>query len=118
MREINTKPEFIILEPIGRNTAPAVALGAIKAKSIEEDPILLILPADHVIKNIDQFINTINKGFELAKRERLSLLELNLNQQKLDSDILKQIILMILYKEKLLPLSVLLKNQIKKKLKN
>jgi Mannose-1-phosphate guanylyltransferase len=45
-----------------------VALGVIKARAIEKDPILLILPADHVIKNIDQFINTINKGFEFAEK--------------------------------------------------
>ena len=68
MREINIKPEFIILEPAGRNTAPAIVLGTIKAKSIEDDPILLILPADHFIKNIDQFINTINKSIEFAEK--------------------------------------------------
>ena len=50
MREINIKPELIILEPFGRNTAPAIALGTIKARSIEDDPILLVLPADHVIQ--------------------------------------------------------------------
>ena len=71
MREINTKPEFIILEPFGRNTAPAVALGAIKAKSIEDDPILLILPADHIIQNVDQFINTLNKGFDQAEKGKI-----------------------------------------------
>ncbi len=68
MREINIKPELIILEPFGRNTAPAIALGTIKARSIEDDPILLVLPADHVIKNIEEFINTVNKGIELAEK--------------------------------------------------
>lgn len=71
MREINVKPELIILEPFGRNTAPAVALGAIKARSIYDDPILLFLPADHVIKNIDEFINTLKKGIELAEEGRI-----------------------------------------------
>ena len=48
--EIGVKPAAIILEPIGRNTAPAVTLAALSANS--EDDVLLILPADHVIENI------------------------------------------------------------------
>ena len=71
MREINIIPETIILESVGRNTAPAIALGTIKAKSIEKDPILLILSADHFIQNIDEFIETINKGLIMQKKERL-----------------------------------------------
>jgi len=68
MREIDIIPEAIILEPFARNTAPAIALGAIKSRSIQDDPILLILPADHVIKNIKKFVNTINKGIKLAEK--------------------------------------------------
>jgi mannose-1-phosphate guanylyltransferase len=45
----------IILEPEGRNTAPAVALAALHAVSHDEDAILLIMAADHVIKDIDAF---------------------------------------------------------------
>ena len=41
MREINTKPLSILLEPIGRNTAPAITLAALKATEIENDPILI-----------------------------------------------------------------------------
>ena len=47
MWEIGIKPAAIILEPVGKNTAPAVAMAALTAGS--EDDILLILPADHVI---------------------------------------------------------------------
>ena len=68
MREINIIPESIILESVGRNTAPAIALGTIKAKSIEKDPIILILAADHFIQNVDQFIETLNKGIEYAEK--------------------------------------------------
>ena len=68
MREINIIPETIILESIGRNTAPAIALGTIKAKSIEKDPILLILAADHFIQNVDEFIEIINKGIDYAEK--------------------------------------------------
>jgi len=67
MREIEITPESIILESVGRNTAPAIALGIIKARLIEKDPILLILAADHFIENVDEFIETINKGVDYAK---------------------------------------------------
>ena len=71
MREINIIPETIILESVGRNTAPAIALGTIKAKSIEKDPILLILSADHFIQNVDEFIETINKGVDYAEKGKI-----------------------------------------------
>ena len=71
MREINIVPETIILESVGRNTAPAIALGTIKAKSIEKDPILLILAADHFIQNVDEFIETINRGINYAEKGKI-----------------------------------------------
>lgn len=48
-------PHSIILEPVGRNTAPAVALAALQAAAQNPDTILLVLPADHVIRNIPVF---------------------------------------------------------------
>ena len=68
MREINIIPETIILESVGRNTAPAIALGAIKSKLIEKDPILLILAADHFIQDVDKFVEIINKGVDYAEK--------------------------------------------------
>ena len=50
MREIKIKPKSIILENEGRNTAPAVAIAALKAIEDGKDPILLILSSDHEIK--------------------------------------------------------------------
>ena len=41
----------LILEPIGRNTAPAVAVAALHLTAFGDDPLLLVLPADHVIEN-------------------------------------------------------------------
>ena len=56
MRDINVKPKAIILENEGKNTAPAIALGAIKALEEEqEDPLLLILSADHIIRDLNVF---------------------------------------------------------------
>ena len=71
MRGINIKPNSILLEPFGRNTAPAIALGALKAIEIEKDPILLVLSSDHFIGNQSQFIKVINEGIQYAERERL-----------------------------------------------
>ena len=63
MREINVIPKSIILEPFGRNTAPAILLAAFKSLEIEENPYLLILSADHQIKNEKAFRDLI----EIAK---------------------------------------------------
>ena len=67
MRDINVKPKAIILENEGKNTAPAIALGAIKALEEEqEDPLLLILSADHIIRDHNIFIKVLQKGCESA----------------------------------------------------
>lgn len=60
----------VILEPEGRNTAPAVALAA-HLKSYENDPLLLILAADHVIQNENAFVDAIKKAIPLAKDGKL-----------------------------------------------
>jgi mannose-1-phosphate guanylyltransferase/mannose-6-phosphate isomerase len=61
----------IILEPEGRNTAPAVALAALHAVSHDEDAILLIMAADHVIKDIDAFQQAVADGIDAAKDGKL-----------------------------------------------
>lgn len=50
LRQESFKHSGIILEPVGRNTAPAIALAAIRATQAGDDPLLLILAADHVIQ--------------------------------------------------------------------
>ena len=51
--QINITNPTILLEPIGRNTAPAIAAAALQAQKISEDSILLVLSADHVITDVD-----------------------------------------------------------------
>lgn len=63
--EIDAKPAAIILEPVGKNTAPAVAMAALTAN---EDAILLILPADHVITDIEAFHQAIAHAKTLAEQ--------------------------------------------------
>lgn len=69
MREIGARPSAIILEPAGRNTAPAVALAALTADSPDE--VLLILPADHVIADVPAFQAAIAKAKTLAQQGNL-----------------------------------------------
>lgn len=73
LRKISKLSNNIILEPIGRNTAPAIALAAFLAtiKDNDEDPLLLVLAADHVIEDVDAFHNAVNKAIPLATRGEL-----------------------------------------------
>ncbi|EGQ8058979.1 mannose-1-phosphate guanylyltransferase/mannose-6-phosphate isomerase [Vibrio parahaemolyticus] len=61
----------IILEPCGRNTAPAVALAALRAIEGEQDSILLVLAADHLIKDDYIFCKTVEKAMPLAESGKL-----------------------------------------------
>jgi mannose-1-phosphate guanylyltransferase len=60
----------IILEPVGRNTAPAIALAALSLPE-DEDPLLLVLAADHVIKDEDSFTRTVMSAIPLAESGKL-----------------------------------------------
>ncbi len=51
LRSLGAHPDALILEPTGRNTAPAIAAAALRAMAGGEDPILLVLPSDHVIRD-------------------------------------------------------------------
>ncbi len=74
-RQMNRKASAIILEPVGRNTAPAVALASLKAQASQptthNDPILLILAADHVIKDVNAFHQAIEAALPAASEGKL-----------------------------------------------
>ncbi|TNH06228.1 mannose-1-phosphate guanylyltransferase/mannose-6-phosphate isomerase [Testudinibacter sp. TR-2022] len=70
MREYGSKSR-IILEPAGRNTAPAIALAAFEAIKHGEDPILLVLAADHVVTNKNAFQDSIKKALVQAQDNNL-----------------------------------------------
>jgi mannose-1-phosphate guanylyltransferase/mannose-6-phosphate isomerase len=61
----------IVLEPAGRNTAPAVALAAFHAIQKGEDPILLVLAADHVVADVDAFQRSISSAQPFAESGKL-----------------------------------------------
>ncbi len=58
----------IILEPQGKNTAPAVAVAALRARAGGEDPVLFVLPADHHIRDREAFNAAVARGAELAEQ--------------------------------------------------
>ncbi len=71
MRELNIQDFIILLEPFGRNTAPAIILAALKSLEIEDDPTLLVLSSDHEIKKNNQFLTVINMGLRFAEMNKL-----------------------------------------------
>jgi len=60
--------ENILCEPIGRNTAPCIGLGAIHISKKYEDAVMMVLPSDHLIKYQQMFINTLQQGCDLAEK--------------------------------------------------
>jgi mannose-1-phosphate guanylyltransferase/mannose-6-phosphate isomerase len=74
LRLINANPKAIVLEPFGRNTAPAIALAALtalKTSGSDEDPVLLVLPADHVIRDVAAFQMAAVAALTAAEQGRL-----------------------------------------------
>lgn len=71
MRQINIDNSDILLEPVGRNTAPAIALAALHATANGEDPTLLVLAADHLIQDSATFQQQIKQAQILAEQGKL-----------------------------------------------
>jgi mannose-1-phosphate guanylyltransferase/mannose-6-phosphate isomerase len=71
LREKGIQPGAIVLEPVGKNTAPAIAVAAMQASRQDRDPILLVLPADHHIGRPDRFRRAVAAGQALAEAGRL-----------------------------------------------
>ena len=71
LQEIGLEANGIILEPCARNTAPAIALAALKAMENGEDPLLLILAADHLISDVAVFHKAIEQAQILAEQDKL-----------------------------------------------
>ncbi|MEA3545731.1 MAG: sugar phosphate nucleotidyltransferase, partial [Thermodesulfobacteriota bacterium] len=68
LRQLDKEPHAIILEPCGRNTAPAVAISALYAQELDTDPVLLVLPADHLIQDVSAFHRTVDLGVTQAEQ--------------------------------------------------
>ncbi|MFM8524006.1 MAG: mannose-1-phosphate guanylyltransferase/mannose-6-phosphate isomerase [Cyanobacteriota bacterium] len=71
MRQIGVEPAGILLEPIGRNTAPAGRPPPLQASADGTDPLLLVLAADHVIRDPEAFRAAVARGLPCAEAGRL-----------------------------------------------
>jgi len=62
--------ENIIIEPIGRNTAPCIGLAATYIKQKDPDAVMVVLPADHLIFNEERFLDNLTVAADMARKER------------------------------------------------
>ncbi|WP_347330210.1 mannose-1-phosphate guanylyltransferase/mannose-6-phosphate isomerase [Marinimicrobium locisalis] len=69
--EIGHSKASILLEPLARNTAPALALAAVKARAMVDNPTLLVLAADHMIRDIETFHGAIREAVAAAEADKL-----------------------------------------------
>ena len=71
LRNIEVNYKSILLEPFGRNTAPAATLAALKAMENGQDPNLLVLPSDHLFKNLEHFDRVLDSAIKYCEGGKL-----------------------------------------------
>lgn len=64
LREIDVEPMGLFLEPVGRNTAPAAAIAALRLVRQDPDAVMLMLPADHLIRDVPAFHAAVAEGLK------------------------------------------------------
>jgi len=69
LRELDVDPAAVLLEPTGRNTAPALTLAALQAMANGKDPILVMTPADQTVTDVPAFTATLRRAVRLADAE-------------------------------------------------
>ena len=70
VQEIGIKAD-IILEPVARNTAPAIVIGALKSLEVAPDAIIAVFPADHMVRDLEKFNASLKVAIEVAKQGKL-----------------------------------------------
>lgn len=70
IQEIGVEAE-IILEPVARNTAPAMVVSALKSLEMASDPIIAVFPADHLVKDLANFNKSLQSAIEVAEKGTL-----------------------------------------------
>ncbi len=75
LEEIGVFDARVLTEPVGRNTAPAIALGLkdLVDRNLKKDETVLVLPSDHLIEDMDSFSEAVSKGLELAGEGYITL---------------------------------------------
>jgi mannose-1-phosphate guanylyltransferase / mannose-6-phosphate isomerase len=69
--QISRNTSNIILEPAGRNTAPALTVASLHQNEMQEDAVIIMMPADHIIGNVELFHQAIKAGVEMAQDDYL-----------------------------------------------
>ena len=67
LRQVGAPAAAIVLEPVGRNTAPAIAAAALQASLHGADPLLLVLPSDHVVRDAQAFRDAVSRASAAAE---------------------------------------------------
>ena len=83
LREIDSAPEALLLEPIGRNTAPAACVAALRVAKREPDALMLVMPSDHAIADPDAFRTAVERA-EIAARAGM-LVTFGINPERAES---------------------------------
>lgn len=71
LRQVGAPTPAILLEPVGRNTAPAIAAAALQATADGDDPLLLVLPSDHVVRDVEAFRAAVGEATQAAEQGAL-----------------------------------------------
>lgn len=71
VRQVGVDNATLVLEPVGRNTAPALTLGALGAMVDGNDPVMVVMPADHVIQDCAAFLAAVQLAVPLARAGKL-----------------------------------------------
>lgn len=83
MEQLPELPERnIILEPVGRNTAPCIALSALYIKQIHKDAVIAVLPSDHLIKDDKGFLDIIEAGGEFVSKNSEAIVTIGISPDR------------------------------------
>jgi len=74
LREMGTEPAAVVLEPVGRNTAPAVTLAALQAREDDADPVLVVTPADQTVTDAAAFGAALARAVQAAAEGAIVIL--------------------------------------------
>jgi mannose-1-phosphate guanylyltransferase/mannose-6-phosphate isomerase len=74
LRELRIDPAALLLEPTGRNTAPALTLAALQAQASGEDPVLVVTPADQTVTDEAAFVQSLQQAVRLAAEGGITIL--------------------------------------------
>ena len=66
--------QAIVLEPVARNTAPAIAVAALIAKRKNPDAVIAVMPSDHVVQDVAAFVSAVQAAADVARQKQLVLL--------------------------------------------